>query len=69
MLGRGDNNKNGTSGQGASNQSGQGLAQTDDREKMNHARQQTGGQPSEPQKEEQDQDSNRDTSTKKETNN
>ncbi len=66
MSGRGDNNKHGSSGQGASNQSGQGMANADDREKMNHGKQ-TGGQPSEPQKAEQDQESNRNTSVEKET--
>jgi hypothetical protein len=62
MSGRGDHNKKGTSGQGGSNQSGQGLAP--ETGKVNHNRQQTGKQPSEPQEFERDQSSNRDHSTK-----
>jgi hypothetical protein len=61
MSGRGDHNKKGTSGQGASNQSGQGLSP--DSGKVNHGKQ-TGGQRSEPQEFERDQVSNRDHSTK-----
>ena len=63
MSGRGDNNKKGSSGRGASNQSGQGMGPN--HEKMNHGTQ-TGGQPSKPQKTQQDQDSNRNTSTDRE---
>jgi hypothetical protein len=62
MSGRGDYNKKGTSGQGASNQSGQGLAP--DSGKVNHSKQQTGGQRSEEMKDQKDQSSNRDRSTK-----
>lgn len=62
MSGRGDNNKRGTSGQGASNQSGQGLAQ--DSGKVNHGREQTGTRRSEEMKDQKDQSSNRDRSTK-----
>jgi hypothetical protein len=65
MPGRGDNNKKGTSGQGGSNQSGQGFEQTSNREKANHG-EPTGDRPSEPQRKQQDQDSNRNTSLKKE---
>ena len=63
MSGRGDNNKKGSSGAGASNQSGQGMSPG--HEKMNHGKQ-TGGQPSKPQRSNQDQDSNRNTSTDRE---
>jgi hypothetical protein len=66
MSGRGDNNKHGSSGRGASNQSGQGLAQGD-RQKTNHGKQ-TGGQPSQPESPTEDQDSHRNKSTKKEKN-
>ncbi|MBA3674628.1 MAG: hypothetical protein H0W75_06665 [Chitinophagaceae bacterium] len=65
MPGRGDNNKKGTSGQGGSNQSGQGFEQTSNREKASHG-ESTGDRPSEPQRKQQDQDSNRNTSLKKE---
>ncbi len=65
MPGRGDNNKKGTSGQGGSNQSGQGFEQTSNREKANYG-EPTGDRPSEPQRKQQDQDSNRNTSVKKE---
>lgn len=64
MSGRGDNNKHGSSGQGASNQSGQGHEA--DRQKMNHSRDQTGGQPSQPQHKERDQSSDRNQSVDKE---
>lgn len=60
MSGRGDNNKNGTSGAGASNQSGQAFGK--EAGKMNHGKQ-TGGQPSEPMPSLQDQDSHRNKST------
>jgi hypothetical protein len=62
MSGRGDNNKKGTSGQGASNQSGQGLASNSG--KVNHGREQTGTRRSEELKDQKDQSSNRDRSTK-----
>jgi hypothetical protein len=63
MPGRGDNNKKGSSGRGASNQSNQPFAGQEKVQKSNHSRQQTGGQRSEPQPSQQDQDSNRNTST------
>lgn len=56
MSGRGDNNKNGTSGQGSSNQSNRGFNKK--QPKSNHGRQ-AGGKPSVPQAKEEDQDSNR----------
>ncbi|HET7896250.1 MAG TPA: hypothetical protein VFL47_01225 [Flavisolibacter sp.] len=46
MSGRGDNNKKGSSGRGASNQSMQGM-KGGSHEKASHGKQ-TGGQPSEP---------------------
>ena len=61
MAGRGDNNKNGSSGRGASNQSNQGFKQPASREKSNHGSQ-TGGKRSEPQRKTNDQSSNRNTS-------
>ena len=66
MSGRGDNNKNGTSGQGASKQSTQGLGKkTGEPGKANHGRQ-TGGTASTPQKGSRDQSSNRDKNTENE---
>jgi hypothetical protein len=61
MSGRGDHNKSGTSGQGAGNQSGQGLAP--DASKVNHGRQ-TGNRRSEEMESQKDQSSGRDRSTK-----
>jgi hypothetical protein len=61
MSGRGDNNKRGSSGQGASNQSGQGLAPKSG--KVNHGRQ-TGNKRSEEMEPQKYQSSNRDRSTK-----
>ncbi len=66
MAGRGDNNKNNTSGQGASNQSNQAfIADGEKQPKSNHRKQDevTGGKPSESQQLTEDQDSNRDHST------
>ncbi|MGZ8536905.1 MAG: hypothetical protein ACXWV9_01520 [Flavisolibacter sp.] len=65
MSGRGDNNKSGSSGRGASNQSSQGFGQAADREKSNHG-EQTGGKASIPKKKTQDQDSNRNDGSKNE---
>lgn len=62
MSGRGDNNKKGSAGRGASNQSNQAFGQSANRGKSNHG-EQTGGQRSEPQRKQQDQSSNRNTST------
>jgi len=62
MSGRGDNNKKGSSGRGASNQSNQPFAGEEKVHKSNHGKQ-TGGKRSEPQPSQQDQDSNRNTST------
>ncbi|MGB8192626.1 MAG: hypothetical protein WCF67_11940 [Chitinophagaceae bacterium] len=59
MSGRGDNNKRGSSGQGASNQSNQGFPDAD-RGKSNHSKKPTGGQRSEPQPKSADPDANRD---------
>lgn len=63
MAGRGDNNKNGTSGRGAGNQSMQG--QKPDHEKAYHGKQ-TGGQRSEPQEKDKAQTANRNTSVNNE---
>jgi hypothetical protein len=62
MSGRGDHNKKGTSGQGAGNQSGQGLERGAG--KVNHGRETSGTVRSEPQEFSRDQSSNRDHSTK-----
>ncbi|HYH15326.1 MAG TPA: hypothetical protein VD794_08900 [Flavisolibacter sp.] len=62
MSGRGDNNKNGSSGRGASNQSNQPFVGEEKVHKSNRGKQ-TGGQRSQPQPGQQDQGSNRNTST------
>lgn len=63
MSGRGDKNKNGTSGSGAGNQSNQPfIADGENQHKSNHNRQNTGGTPSEPQKKSKDQSSDRNQS-------
>ena len=62
MSGRGDNNKNGSSGRGASNQSNQPFAGQEKVHKSYRGKQ-TGGQRSDAQPKQQDQDSNRNTST------
>lgn len=62
MSGRGDNNKHGTSGQGASNQSNEPfITDGHDDPKSNHNKHQTGGKPSEPQAKTVDQSANRNT--------
>lgn len=60
MSGRGDNNKHGSSGQGASNQSNEPFI-TDGHEdpKSNHNKHQTGGEPSVHQEKTSTQSSNR----------
>lgn len=63
MPGRGDNNKAGSAGRGARNQSNQGFNETGDQRKSDHNKHAEGGKPSEPQRKEQDQSSNRNTST------
>ncbi len=51
MSGRGDKNKNRNAGRGASNQSNQAFVADGEKEpKSNHNREQSGGQPSEPQR-------------------
>ncbi len=62
MSGRGDNNKNGSSGRGASNQSSQPFGEAGDKRKINHG-EQTGGRPSKPQPKTKEQDANRNQST------
>ena len=67
MSGRGDNNKHGSSGRGASNQSNQPFDESNQKGKSNHNKQQTGGKPSEAQLKNQDQSANRNTSTEGES--
>lgn len=63
MSGRGDNNKHGTSGQGASNQSNQPfVADGESEPKSNHNKEHTGGEPSVPQQKTKDQSAHRNTS-------
>jgi hypothetical protein len=64
MSGRGDNNKRGSSGRGASNQSNQAFGQSEKVGKSNRGEQK--GQPSKPQHKSEDPSANRDHSTKKE---
>lgn len=59
MPGRGDNNKKGSAGRGAGNQSSQGFDKTSDQSKSNHNKNAAGGKPSEPQKKQPDQSSDR----------
>ena len=61
MSGRGDNNKKGSAGRGASNQSNQGFGQSAHAGKSNHG-EQTGNKRSQPEPKEKDQSSNRNTS-------
>jgi hypothetical protein len=62
MSGRGDNNKNGSSGRGAGNQSNQPFT-GEEKVQKSYRGDQTGGERSEPQTKKQDQSSNRNTST------
>lgn len=62
MPGRSDDNKNGTSGRGASNQSNQPIGQAADRGKSSHG-EQTGGKRSIPEKKTRSQSANRNSST------
>ena len=62
MSGRGDNNKKGSSGRGASNQSNQAFGSSDQKGKSYHG-EQTGGRASERQSKKPDQSSNRNRST------
>lgn len=64
MPGRGDNNKSGSAGRGASNQSNQPfIADGEGQQKSNHNRRQTGGSRSQPDSSKMDQTSNRNRST------
>ena len=65
MSGRGDNNKAGSAGRGAGNQSNQGFGQASDKGKSYHG-EQTGDKPSKPQPKQQEQESNRNTRLDKE---
>jgi hypothetical protein len=67
MAGRGDNNKSGSSGRGASNQSSQGFGEAAKAKKSNHG-DKTGGEASKPEPKHQDQSSNRNTSVKNKRN-
>ena len=71
MSGRGDNNKNGIAGQGASNQSNQGANAADNSQPKSNHGQKTGTNASEPQAKKADKSANRDLpkkgSNKKET--
>jgi hypothetical protein len=65
MSGRGDNNKQGSSGRGASNQSTQGFGQAGQEPKSGTSKQ-TGGKPSKPQSKTKDQTADRNLSTETE---
>ncbi len=65
MSGRGDNNKRGSAGRGASNQSNQGFGQAGSAPKSNTGEQK--GKRSQPQHKQEDSSSNRDHSTRRET--
>ena len=65
MSGRGDNNKAGSSGRGAGNQSNQGFGQAANRGKSYHG-EKTGGKPSVPKKKTHDSSSHRNTGLDKE---
>ena len=65
MAGRGQNNKAGSAGRGAGNQSNQGFGQSAQRGKSDHDKHKTGGERSEQEKKDQDQSSHRDHSTNK----
>lgn len=61
MSGRGDNNKKGTSGQGAGNQSNQGfVADGENQPASNHRKKPTGGERSQDQQRSVDPDAHRD---------
>lgn len=62
MSGRGDNNKKGSSGRGASNQSNQAFGSSDQKGKSSHG-EQTGGRASERQPKKAEQAANRNRST------
>lgn len=59
---RGDNNKRGSSGRGASNQSNQPFGQSDDQGKSNTNKNANPGKASQPKSKQGDQSSNRNTS-------
>jgi hypothetical protein len=67
MAGRGDNNKHGSAGRGASNQSNQPFINDgEDQPKSNHNKNQTGGKPSVKQKKTVDTDADRNQAVTKE---
>lgn len=63
MSGRGDNNKSGSAGRGASNQSNQPFGASNDKGKSNSKKNAAEGKPSQSQERQQDQSANRNTST------
>ena len=66
MPGRGDNNKSGSAGRGANNQSNQGFGQAADKGKSDHEKGEVkGGQPSKEQSKTKDQSANRNQSVDK----
>ena len=65
MSGRGDNNKKGSAGRGASNQSNQPFVADDENQpKSNHNKKHTGEKPSKPSPKTADQDANRNQALK-----
>ena len=62
MSGRGDNNKHGSAGRGASNQSNQGFTDADHAGKSNHNKNAKAAQPSKPQPKTKDQSADRNKS-------
>ena len=68
MSGRGDNNKHGSAGRGASNQSNEPfIADNEKQKKSNHNKNSTGGKASKSQPKQQAQSANRNTSLNKES--
>lgn len=68
MSGRGDNNKRGSSGRGASNQSNQPFDNASSQKKSNHNKHTADGKPSEPQPKTKDQSADRNLSNKNTSN-
>ena len=67
MAGRGDNNKAGSAGRGASNQSNQPFGQSEKTSKSNHQKNRSGSERSMEQPKEKDQSANRNQSTEKDS--
>lgn len=66
MAGRGDNNKHGSAGRGAANQSNQAFIANDHKHPKSNHGDQTGTHPSTPQPKTQDVDANRGVAKKRE---